>query len=124
MSAHTHADTNPIAHVASLRSLVTVFLALVALTALTTWQGTQLELGSWELVVVLAIAAAKSALVILFFMHLLYDKPMNAIAFSTSLVFVAIFLGLTLGDVLIYQPDVAAKEADVATQRAQMAPAE
>ena len=72
----------------------------------------------------LAIAAAKAALVIMFFMHLLYDKPLNAIAFATGLLFVVLFIGLTLGDAMTYQPDVEALEADVATQRAQLAPAE
>ena len=120
MSAH--AESNPIAHVASVKSLLVVFAALVALTVLTVWQGTQLELGSWELLVVLAIAAAKSTLVILFFMHMLYDKPLNAIAFSIAILFVVLFIGLTLGDVLTYQPDVAAMEADVATERAALAP--
>lgn len=94
--------------------LLSVFFALVALTVLTVWQGTQLELGRLELIIVLVIATAKAALVVLFFMHLLYDKPLNALAFVTSLLFVGLFLGLTLMDAVTYQPDVAAKEADVA----------
>lgn len=118
MTSHSHEhhpDYNPIAHVASKPMLIGVFLALVALTALTIWQGTQLELGRLELVVVLSIASVKAALVVLFFMHLRYDKPLNAVAFLSSLLFVALFLGLTLADASNYQPDVAAKEADVAS---------
>lgn len=118
MASHAHehhAEYNPIAHVASKPMLLTVFFALVSLTALTIWQGTQLELGRMELVVVLTIATAKAALVVLFFMHLRYDKPLNAVAFLSSLLFVALFLGLTLADASNYQPDVAAKEADVAS---------
>ena len=46
MSAH--AESNPISHVASVKSLLMVFAALVGLTVLTVWQGTQLELGSWN----------------------------------------------------------------------------
>jgi cytochrome c oxidase subunit 4 len=115
MSSHAHAEYNPIAHVASRRMLLTVFFLLVGLTALTVWQGTQLELGTWELVIVLAIATAKAALVVLFFMHLLYDKPLNALAFVSSLLFVSLFIGLTLADAVNYQPELSAKEADTAS---------
>ena len=44
------------------------------------------------------IATVKSSLVILFFMHLLWDKPLNAIFFLSSIIFVALFLGFTLMD--------------------------
>lgn len=110
-----HAEYNPIAHVASKPMLLVVFFSLVGLTALTVWQGTQLELGRWELVVVLAIATAKAALVVLFFMHLRYDKPLNAVAFVMSLLFLALFLGGTLTDAVNYQPDVSTKEIDFAS---------
>ena len=103
-AGHGH-DYNPIAHVASKQMLLVVFFLLVGLTALTVWQGTQLELGSLELPIVLGIATAKAALVVLFFMHLKYDKPLNAVAFLFSLFFVALFLGLTMTDTLSYQPD-------------------
>ena len=118
MAAHAHehgGDYNPIAHVASKAMLLIVFVALVALTFLTVWQGTQLELGRLELVIVLVIATAKASLVVLFFMHLRYDKPLNMIAFVTALLFMALFLGGTLTDAVYYQPDVSAKEADVAS---------
>lgn len=121
MSAH--AETNPIGHVASAKNLLIVFFALLGLTALTVWQGTQLSLGSWELLVVLLIATAKATLVVLFFMHLLYDKPLNVIAFLVALWFVILFIGLTLGDALTYQTDVEAFETDVATEKAPLAPA-
>ena len=106
-----HGDYNPIGHVASKQMLLVVFFALVALTALTVWQGTQLELGNFELIVVLAIATVKAALVVLFFMHLRYDKPLNAVAFLFSLLFVALFLGLTMTDTLSYQPNAQSQRA-------------
>jgi cytochrome c oxidase subunit IV len=118
MAAHVRehgAEHNPIAHVATKAALLTVFAILVALTFLTVWQGTQLELGRMELVIVLVIATVKASLVVLYFMHLRYDKPLNAIAFLSSLLFVALFLGLTLSDAVNYQSDVSAKEADTAT---------
>src|SRR5690606_33511217 len=121
MSAH--AESNPISHVASVKQLLIVFIALLGLTALTVWQGTALSLGSWELLVVLLIATAKATLVVLFFMHLLYDKPLNAIAFLVALWFAILFIGLTLGDALTYSTDVEAFELDVATEKAPLAPA-
>ena len=108
--AEHHGEHNPIAHVASTRLLITVFVALVALTFLTVWQGTQLELGSMEVVVVLVIATIKAGLVIAYFMHLRYDKPLNAFAFLFSLFFVALFLGLTIADAWSYRPDVDAMD--------------
>ncbi len=115
-SAHAHdGEHNPIAHVASKSLLISTFLALVALTVLTVWQGTMLDLGRLELIIVMVIATAKASLVVLFFMHLRYDKPFNLIAFLTAVLFLALFLTGTLTDVYNYQPDVAAKEADVAT---------
>ena len=121
MAAHVHEHThvgehNPIAHVAPVRMLLTIFFALVALTVLTVWQGTQLELGRMEVVVVLAIATVKAALVCAYFMHLRYDKPLNVFVFVFSLFFIALFLGLTIFDAWSYQPDVTAMDYNNASQ--------
>jgi cytochrome c oxidase subunit 4 len=51
-----------------------------------------------EIVLSLTIATIKAALVIAFFMHLWWDKPLNQIAILSSLIFVALFLGFTLMD--------------------------
>ena len=99
MSEHkSHAGKHHgFAHPASIRSLLLVFIALIILTWLTVFQST-LKLGSIELVVSLAIATIKASLVILFFMHMIHDKPLNAIVFLSSFIFVALFLGFTLMD--------------------------
>ena len=120
MASHAHDlphdEHHRIGHVMPVPQLLAVFVALVALTFLTVWQGTQLELGRMELVVVLVIATLKAALVVAYFMHLRYDKPLNALAFLFSLLFVALFLGLTLMDAWTYQPDVAAKDYEASAQ--------
>ena len=116
MSPHAH-DHNPIAHVASTRMLLVVFFALVGLTVLTVWQGTQLELGRYEVIVVLAIATVKAALVCAYFMHLRYDKPLNVFAFIFSLFFIALFLGMTLADAWNYRPEVDAMDYQNASQQ-------
>ncbi len=87
------------------RMLIGVFAALVALTIITV-VAANFPLGQWEIWVSLGIATAKAALVVMFFMHVWYDKPFNALVFISSLAFVALFLGITLIDSREYQPDI------------------
>jgi cytochrome c oxidase subunit 4 len=82
--------------------LLAVFVALILLTFLTVYQST-LNLGNGELWLSLFIATVKAALVILFFMHMIHEKPFNAIVFVSSFIFVALFLGLTLNDAHNYK---------------------
>jgi cytochrome c oxidase subunit 4 len=95
------------AHAVPLPVLAAVFAALLLLTLLTV-AATWYDLGSWNLIIALGIATFKAALVVLFFMHLRYDNPFYAIVFITALLFVALFLGLTLLDTFQYQPDIQA----------------
>ncbi len=77
--------------------LLTVFVALLVLTVLTVYQST-FDLGNMEIWLSLTIATVKAGLVIAFFMHLIWDKPLNAIIILSSLIFVALFLGFTMMD--------------------------
>ena len=86
-------------HVTPLKVYLTVGIALLILTA-TTVRISFIHLGGWNVVVALLIASTKGALVALFFMHLYYDKKMYAIVFSMGLVFLSIFLALTMFDTL------------------------
>ena len=99
------------AHPASVKSLLLVFITLIILTWLTVFQST-LKLGSMELVVSLVIATVKATLVILFFMHMIHDKPLNAIVFLSSFIFVALFLGFTLMDAHSYKDTYEFKNVD------------
>jgi cytochrome c oxidase subunit 4 len=54
--------------------------------------------GGWGVSVALGIAVAKGTLVALFFMHLWDQRGANRLVFLTSLVFVALLIGLTLSD--------------------------
>ena len=92
----THSDEH-LAHVMSPRTLVSVFTALVGLTLLTV-AAAQISFGAWEVWVSLGIASVKAALVAIYFMHLRHDRPFNVIVFFSSLLFVALFLALTLMD--------------------------
>ena len=105
---HGHGD-GEFAHPASLTMLFSVFFTLLALTILTVWQST-LDIGAAEIWVTMGIATVKAGLVILFFMHLLWDKPLNAIVFLSSIIFVALFLGFTLMDAQGYHSTIEIKD--------------
>jgi cytochrome c oxidase subunit IV len=49
-------------------------------------------------VIALLVATAKASLVALFFMHLRWDKPINAMIFVSTLAFLGLLLMLTLID--------------------------
>lgn len=104
---HTRED---FAHPSPVRTLLLTFGALVLLTILTVVLGVGFDLGRWEVWVSLGIATVKATLVICFFMHMLHDKPFNALFFLGSLLFVALFIGITLMDSSNYQPSIQAIE--------------
>lgn len=100
-SKETH-ESHGLAHIASARSLLAVFVALVVLTAVTYLVSLQ-DFGELNLIVALAVAVVKATLVVLFFMHLRYDKPFNSLVFVGCLIFVALFIGLALMDTTAYR---------------------
>lgn len=95
--AHT-ADHDPTshyhAHLVPIRVLVGVLLALLFLTVITIIAA-KLYLGIW---VALLIAAAKAALVLLWFMHLRYDSPVNSVILVGTMIFIVLFIGMSLND--------------------------
>jgi cytochrome c oxidase subunit IV len=98
-------DTPP--HAVPLLVLFAVFAGLLVMTVVTV-AATWFDLGNWNLIIALGIATFKASLVALYFMHLRYDNPFNAIVLVTALLFVALFIGLTLLDTTQYQPDIQA----------------
>jgi cytochrome c oxidase subunit IV len=103
--SHPVAPHAEFAHVMPATLLLGVYAALVALTVVTVAAAGQ-DVGGWNLGIAMGIATLKATLVALYFMHLRYDRPFNAIIFLTALVFLAIFLGLTLLDTVQNQPDI------------------
>lgn len=84
----------------ALARYIYVWLALLVLTAITVTTA-ELNIGRIGIIVVLAIAATKSTLVLLWFMHVKSEKRLLLkllvpIAIGT----LAIFIGLTYTDVL------------------------
>jgi cytochrome c oxidase subunit IV len=78
--------------------LVFVWVALVVLTGVTymTWRSGLPE--PWHILVALGIAVAKSALVALFFMELWEHRGPSRLVFATSLILVALLIGLVVAD--------------------------
>ena len=71
--------------------------ALMVLLALT-WGIGYINLGSFNLVVALAIAITKAGLVALFFMHIKGSNPLLKFAAAAGLMWLMILLALTLSD--------------------------
>ncbi len=91
--------------------LVAVWAALMALTVLTV-AAHGVDLGPrLGLVVALVIATAKASLVVLFFMHLWYDRRFHLLVFAGALLFVFLFVSLTMLDSGQYERDIDARQA-------------
>jgi cytochrome c oxidase subunit IV len=73
-------------------------VALLILTGLTVG-ASYIDFGSANVVIALAIASVKASLVALFFMHLRWDKPVNAIIAIAGFLFLGIFLMFDFIDV-------------------------
>ena len=73
-------------------------VALLMLTGITVG-ASYFDFGSANVVVAMFIATIKASLVALIFMHLKDDKPVNAVIFTSSLIFLSIFLGFCMLDV-------------------------
>jgi cytochrome c oxidase subunit 4 len=72
-----------------------VGVALLSLTTLS-YGLSHLHLGTWGLVVALAIAVTKASLVAFFYMHLSERSGGPRLVFATAAVFVVILIGLIL----------------------------
>ena len=82
--------------------LLAVFAALLFLTFATvavTWVDFGRTANVW---IALTIAAVKSALVALYFMHLRWDSPFNSVILIAALFFVALLIGIIVLDTSEY----------------------
>ena len=92
------------AHPVPVKLLLAVFFALVGLTAVTLLLAG--NVGPFGFVVAMILATAKATLVMAFFMHMYWDKSFNIVAFLSSLLFVGLFLFMTLMDTGHYQDNI------------------
>jgi cytochrome c oxidase subunit IV len=80
------------------RIYVLVFVALLVLTVTTTAVAF-VDLGAtWNSTVALVIAIVKALLVILFFMHVFYTRPLTWVFVGIGFFWLAILFALTLAD--------------------------
>ena len=95
-----------IAHVTPVRLLIGVWGALMVLTVITV-AATSIDLGSrTNLIIAMLIATVKAGLVVTYFMHLRWDRPFHTLVFLGSLLFVSLFISMTLFDKSEYEPDI------------------
>jgi cytochrome c oxidase subunit 4 len=86
-------------HVLPIRIYLGVAATLLVLTAITVWVAGH-DYGEWNLIVAMAVAVTKATLVVLFFMHLLYDKKLYALIFIGSILFLGVFITITMFDTM------------------------
>lgn len=92
-----------LAHVATTKTLVGTGATLLALTILTVL-ATRVDFGAnINLAVAMVIAVTKATLVVLFFMHLRYDRLFHTVIFVSALAAAALFVGFALMDSTQYQ---------------------
>lgn len=104
-SESSHGGHGGVGHVMPLKVLVGIFASLLVLTVVTV-AVTYVDLGSINLLVAMGVATVKASLVALYFMHLRYDRPFNAVVFISALLFVTLFITFTLLDSKQNQPDM------------------
>jgi cytochrome c oxidase subunit IV len=107
MSGHGGHDDNsknsrlfdPTEHVVPISTYIAVFVALMVGTALTTIVA-DIDLGKWNTVVALFIAVCKMLLVVLFFMHVKYNRSLSRIVIIAAFFWLAIMITLASSDEL------------------------
>ena len=84
-------------HVLSLKAHWLVFGVLLVLTALTVFVA-ELNLGEWNTIVALIIAATKGTVVMLWFMHVKFSSKLTWLFAATGFVWLLIMILLLTGD--------------------------
>jgi cytochrome c oxidase subunit 4 len=115
MSAADKRGERGFVHIVPVRLLLTVWAVLIVMTLITV-AATWVDLGALNLWLAMAIATAKGSLVVLYFMHLRWDRPFNAVVFIGALVFVMLFVSLALMDTMAYQPELIPGPAPMVTR--------
>lgn len=84
-------------HVIPVKTYLAVAAALITMTGLTV-AISFIDLGPFNITVALLIASVKALLVAFFFMHLFWDNKLYLVLFASGLLFLTIFLTLTMFD--------------------------
>lgn len=94
MSDHASHSTG---HVSPISLYITIFMALMVLTAVTVGAAF-VDLGQFNFAVAMLIAGFKASLVVWYFMHVKYQSHLTKLTLATGLFFLAILLGMMLID--------------------------
>ena len=105
-AAHDAHDAHGLAHTTPVKLLVGILAILMVLTIVTV-AVTMVDLGGQgNLVVAMVIATIKAALVVTYFMHLRWDKKFHLILFLTSVLFLILFMSISLTDRSEYEHSI------------------
>jgi len=94
-AAHAHDEP----HIVPISLFVKVWIALLVLTGITVGASIYFP-GNIGIAVAVIVTPAKAALILMFFMHLRYEKKIFVYMFLVAIGIFAIFIGLTLIDYL------------------------
>ncbi|MCG8637384.1 MAG: cytochrome C oxidase subunit IV family protein [Desulfobacterales bacterium] len=85
-------------HIFSYRTLFLVLMALLVLTGVTVG-ASYVDLGRFNVWMALGIASVKGSLVLLVFMHMIFEGRALIISFLSTIGFLAIMIGFTFWDI-------------------------
>jgi cytochrome c oxidase subunit IV len=88
----------PATHIVPQKTFIKVWLALLALTAITVTVA-ELHLGRFSMLMALVIASLKASLVLWFFMHLKYESRLFKWLLLAPIITFAVIIGLTFFDI-------------------------
>lgn len=86
-------------HITSPKLYITIFLSLMALTAITIFVAFQ-NLGPFNDIAALGIAISKASLVVLYFMHVRHSTPFTKLVVISGFVWLLFLITITLADYL------------------------
>lgn len=84
-------------HVSPISLYITIFMALMILTAATVGAAF-VDLGQFNFAVAMLVATFKASLVVWYFMHVKYQSSLTKLTLATGLFFLAILLGMMMID--------------------------
>jgi len=84
-------------HISSLKSYLSVFFALMALTILTVFVAF-FDLGPFNIVGAVTIASIKAYVVLLYFMHVKYSNKIIWLTAASGFIWFVLMIALTLAD--------------------------
>jgi len=112
----TDNEQHGVGHIVPIPILAATGGGLLVLTVITVLAAS-FDFGPANVWIALGIAAVKASLVVLLFMHLLWDRPFNGVVFVASIAFLVVFIAFAMTDTFEYSPDIDAGNASQVQQK-------